>query len=252
MAHLGHKQREHRVSSARDARNVRDTRNVHDNRGGHDAGRGRGGRRPGAGRPRGRKTVPHDTRPVHVARYPLHATLRVLAGTASIASEWLMKLVRPAIAASHKPGFRVVEFNVLSNHIHLVVEADTTDALSRGMQGFAGRVALRLNRALRRRGKLFATRFHARELRTTRDVRNVLRYVLQNRKHHDKRTHFYREWIGPCSSAPWFDGWAARIRGAGWKLRLVATAAPTQRAQTWLLSVGWRRHGLMRFDEAPA
>jgi REP element-mobilizing transposase RayT len=213
---------------------------------------GRGGWRPRAGRPAGRKTVPHDTRPGHAARYPLHVTLRVRAGERSIASEWLMKVIRRAIADSHKPSFRIVEFNVLKNHVHLVVEADDTRALSRGMQGFAGRVALRLNRKLRRRGKLFATRFHARELTTTRDVRNVLRYVLQNRKHHARRTRFDRRWIDPCSSAPWFDGWAEPIRGAAWKHELVAMPPPTQRASTWLLAVGWRRHGLMRFDEAPA
>ena len=162
-----------------------------------------------------------------------------------------MKTIRAAIADSHKPGFRIVEFNILSNHVHALVEADGTAALSRGMQGFAGRLALRLNRAQKRTGKLFATRFHARTLTTPRDVRNTLRYVLLNRKHHDTQTRFDRYWIDPWSSAAWFDGWSEPIRGAHWKHELVAMPPPTRRAATWLLATGWRKRGLLRFDEAP-
>ncbi len=215
---------------------------------------GRGGWRPGSGRPKGRKTVPHDTRPLLAARYPVHVTLRLGDAIPSIASEWLVKVIRTAIRDSQKkPTFRIVEFNVLTNHVHLIVEAAGTTALSRGVQGFAGRVARRLNRALRRSGKLFATRFHARALKSPRDVRNTLRYVLLNRKHHAAERHFDKHWIDPCSSAPWFDGWASPIRGnAWWKHELVAAPAPTERATTWLLSTGWRRHGPLAFDEAPA
>jgi REP element-mobilizing transposase RayT len=178
-------------------------------------------------------------------------TLRLRTDAPSVAREWLMKTIRAAIADSHKPGFRIVEFNVLSNHIHALVEADSTVELSRGMQGFAGRLALRVNRAFKRRGSIFSTRFHARRLTSPRDVRNALRYVLLNRKHHDAKTRFDQYWIDPHSSAAWFDGWAEAIRGAYWKQELVGMMAPTQRARTWLLSTGWRRHGLLRFDEAP-
>jgi REP element-mobilizing transposase RayT len=213
---------------------------------------GHGGWRPNAGRPRGRKVIPHDTRPVHKARHPVHATLRLCAEAPTIAREWLMKTIRAAIRDSQKPGFRIVEFNVLSNHVHLLVEANATVDLSRGMQGFSGRLALRLNRTLNRTGKLFATRFHARPLTTPRDVRNTLRYVLLNRKHHDAHTRFDRHWIDPHSSAAWFDGWAEPIRGAHWKHELMAQPPPTRRASTWLLATGWRKRGLLRFDEAPA
>ena len=213
---------------------------------------GRGGWRPNAGRPRGRTVVPHDARPPHKARNPIHVTLRLHSEAPPIAREWVMKTIHGAIRDSHKPGFRLVEFNVLSNHVHLLAEAASTLELSRGMQGFAGRLALRLNRTLKRTGKLFATRFHARALTTPRDVRNTLRYVLLNRKHHDTHTRFDRYWIDPHSSAPWFTGWAEPIRGAHWKHELGAQPPPTQRASTWLLAIGWRKRGLLRFDEAPA
>ncbi len=210
---------------------------------------GQGGWRPNTGRPKGRTTVPHDSRPTHKARNPVHVTLRLRTDVPSIARTWLMQTIRGAIKDSQKDEFRIVEFNVLSNHLHLLTEASRTLALSRGVQGFAGRLALRINRVLKRSGKVFATRFHARALTTPRDVRNTLRYVLLNRKHHDTTTKFDRYWIDPHSSAAWFDGWAEPIR---WSRELVAMSPPTERAQTWLLGVGWRRYGPLRFDERPA
>ncbi len=212
---------------------------------------GHGGWRPGAGRPKGRKVTPHDARPKHVARHPVHVTLRLGADAPPIARAWLLKVIRGAIRDSHKASFRIVEFNVLSNHVHLLVEAGGTVELSRGVQGFAGRLALRLNRALDRRGKLFAARFHARALTSPRDVRNTLRYVLLNRKHHAPATGFDRYWVDPCSSAPWFEGWAEPLRGVD-RAALAALPRPTEPAKSWLLAVGWRRHGLLRFDERPA
>ena len=150
-------------------------------------------------------------------------------------------------------GFRIVEFNVLGNHLHLIVEAADKDALARGIQGFSVRAARRLNSALKRRGKLFAHRYHARSLRTPREVRNVLAYVLLNRKHHDATKRYGRYWIDACSSAAWFTGWAEPVRrDEVWKRELVALPKPTAEPRTWLLTTGWKRHGLLRFDERPA
>ena len=214
---------------------------------------GHGGWRPGAGRPRGRQTVPHDERPAFAARNPQHVTLRIKAGVGSIARDFLMKKIRPAIREAQGASFRIVEFNVLSNHVHLMIEAASQVALSRGVQGFSVRVARRVNRALKRSGKLFATRYHARALKTPMEVRNVLRYVLLNRKHHANGTKFGKYWFDPYSSAAWFTGWSTPMpRDTDWKRELLAEAAPTVPATTWLLTTGWRRHGTLRFDEAPA
>jgi REP element-mobilizing transposase RayT len=161
--------------------------------------KGIGGWRPGAGRPRGRNVVPHDARPRHVARNPVHVTLRVRTDVPAIARDWLMQEIRAAIKESQKLEFRIVEFNILSNHIHLQSEASSTSALSRGVQGFAGRFARRLNKKLKRTGKVLASRYHARALTSPRDVRNTLRYVLLNRKHHAPTTSFDRYWIDPYS-----------------------------------------------------
>jgi REP element-mobilizing transposase RayT len=171
----------------------------------------------------------------------------------SVAKDWLMKVIRAAIAASHRDWFRIIEFNVLGNHLHLICESRGKDGLARGMQGFAVRCARRLNGALKRRGKLFGERYHARALKTPTEVRHALRYVLLNRKHHAAEKAFGAYWIDPYSSAAWFDGWVQPIRAhAGWKRALVDMANPTAKATTWLLTTGWERLGLLRFDERPA
>ena len=222
---------------------------------------GHGGWRPGAGRPRGRKTVSHDARERFAARHPLHVTLRIKPGVQSLRRGKVCATVRAALTAGgHKPTFRVVEFNVLSNHLHLLVEAEDTVALSRGMQGLSVRLARRINRLLGRTGALFASRYHARALRTPREVRNALRYVLLNARHHaaERGRQLARDWIDPYSSAPWFDGFHAYPRSRGhacpppdWLAFLQRQARPTATARTWLLATGWRRHGLLLPTEVP-
>src|ERR1700742_150691 len=175
---------------------------------------GHGGWRPGAGRKKQKGSVSHRTRAAFPTRFPQHVTLRLGADTPRIASEWLMKrVIRPCIALCEKPFFRVVEFNVLSNHVHLICEADDAMTLARGVQGLAIRLARRLNTALKRKGKLFGPRYHAVALRTPTQVRNTLRYVLLNRKHHaSAEKRFFTGWVDPYSSGAWFRGWAAPIR----------------------------------------
>ncbi|MEO6595017.1 MAG: hypothetical protein ABIP94_09730 [Planctomycetota bacterium] len=54
--------------------------------------------------------------------------------------------------------------------------------------------------------------------------------------------------IDTYTSAPWFDGFREKIvvRGIGAVLRPVAAA------RTWMLTSGWRRHGLLSVYEVPA
>ncbi len=85
------------------------------------------------------------------------------------------------------------------NHLHFLVEAENTRALSRGMQGLTIRMAKALNRVMQRRGKVFADRFHAHVLRTPTEVRNALAYVRRNHAIHAARgAHDGR----PASSQP--------------------------------------------------
>lgn len=97
------------------------------------------------------------------------------------------------------------------------------------------RIARALNRLWSRAGAVFADRFHCRALKSPREVRNALNYVLQNAAHH--RIHFAGP--DPCSSGEWFEGWKHEL------LERPLCASPLTRARTWLLTIGWRRHGLI-------
>lgn len=174
----------------------------------------------------------------------MHVTLRLRAGLPSLRRAGEHGVFRGAVAdAQGRAGttgksFRIIHYTCLSNHVHMIVEASGALALARGTQGFAIRMAKRLNRWWGRKGKVFEDRFHDRILRTPREVRSRLRYVLLNAQRHGVR---HRERIDPYSSGRSFDGWAGRARPA--------LLGPVVAAGTWLLRVGWRRLGLIRASE---
>jgi hypothetical protein len=149
---------------------------------------------------------------------------------------------------------RVVEFNVLGNHLHLVAEAANRTALSRGMNALGVRLAKNINKVFGRRGELFAARYHVRVLSSPVEVYNVLRYVLLNARHHaaDRGETLAEGWVDPFSSGPWFDGWNGPIRGdQPWMRKLARMERPTAIARTWLLAKAWRKHGLLRINDVP-
>jgi hypothetical protein len=145
------------------------------------------------------------------------------------------------LAAASAGSFRVLHFSAQHDHLHLLVEADRGGALSRGVQGLAIRVAKAINRALGRRGHVWADRFHARALATPREVRNALVYVLNNFRKHLRGMRG----IDPRSSAPWFIGWKGAVPPS-------PGASPVAPPRTWLARVGWWRLGRIAVDEAPS
>ena len=113
----------------------------------------------------------------------------------------------------------VVHFSVQGNHLHLIVEAEGKEALSKSMKGLAVRIAVGLNQLIGRRGTVFADRYHAHVMESPREVANTVRYVLQNyRKHAPERL-----------PARWQDPFATSV------------AAPLHEPKVWLLRIGWTR-----------
>jgi len=99
----------------------------------------------------------------------------------------LFSAVRKALAEGKQHfGFSLVHFSVQRDHLHLIAEASDRRALSRGIQGLSIRVARAVNRQLARKGRLFSDRYHARALKTPREVRFALRYVLLNARKHTR------------------------------------------------------------------
>lgn len=202
-----------------------------------------GGRRAGAGRkPTAiRPEKRHLPRPGHRARFPLLVTIRARPDLPSLRSRSTFEVLSAALVRTNRQDFRVTQFSVQTDHLHLIVEAASREALIRGLQGLSGRTAIAVNRHLRRTGKVWNARYHARALRTPREVRNGLVYVLQNfRKHLRAATG-----IDPRSSSRWFEGWSSP--------QVEATPSPVARPQTWLGSLGWQRAGgLIDPREGPA
>lgn len=93
------------------------------------------------------------------------------------------------ITAALHERFRIVHISLQRTHVHMVVEANNKLALARGMQGFQISAARNINTALgagkhRRRGRVFADRYHVEVIASPTQTRHALSYVLNNwRKH---------------------------------------------------------------------
>jgi REP element-mobilizing transposase RayT len=200
--------------------------------------------------------VAHRKRPRHDARHPVHVTLR--SSFRPLRSQHVFPTVCLAIrgATLRAPrDFRILHFSVQWDHVHLVVEASDKRALSKGMRSVAIRVALAINALVGRRGSVWADRWHGRALRSPREVRNALVYVLLNFRKHAKTS--LPAGVDAFSSAAAFDGW--RERASGGELpragppfhRALGRHVVVGEAKTWLGRVGWRRAGLIGVDDAP-
>ena len=192
--------------------------------------RQRGGARAGSGpKPKnGKPGLPHQARPPHAARHPVHVSLKVGAALPNLRGPRCFAVVAAALrAGGERPGFRLLHWSVQSNHLHLVVEAEDKALLWRGLRGLQTRIAMRLNRALGRKGRVFHDRYHAHALRSPREAARALEHVLRNFKHHLERQGYLvpGDARDACASSAWPPpGDPAAVR-----------------PRTWLLAVGWKR-----------
>ena len=151
-----------------------------------------------------RSRVSHQTRDKQAPLFLI--TMKLRPGLPSLRTKRIWRALEPALrAGKNRFELGVLHFSILSNHIHLVVEPSDPRQLSRGMQGLAIRIAKALNRAWRRKGTVFADRFHSRVLKKVNEVYRAVRYVLQNARKHRipvpaGQPDFY-------SSGRWFRGW---------------------------------------------
>ena len=189
----------------------------------HGGKRNRAGRKPSGAR----AGVSHLARSQVNGREPLHVGLRVRRGVPNLRWPRVFAEVKRAFeaTAAQRDDFRVTHYSVQGNHVHLVVEADSSSALSRGMQALTIRIAKALNKLASRTGKVFADRFWSRVLKSPREVRHVIAYVLGNARKHAER-------MGLWITLPPVDACAA---GPG------QDRLSLSEPRTWLLRVGWTR-----------
>ena len=188
----------------------------------------------------------HVSREAISGREPCHVTLKVLPGLRTLRDARIVRALEAVFrAACERGSFRVVEYSIQGDHLHMLVEAGDRVALARGMKAIGTRVARAVNRVLRRSGPVLRDRYHLRVLRTPLEVRRALSYVLNNaRKHLGARAPRVGT-VDPASSGAWFQGWRDGVEA------FARSPAPVARATTWLLRLGWRRHGLLDPSEVP-
>jgi REP element-mobilizing transposase RayT len=217
-------------------------------------GQRRGGRREGAGRPcKGRgASERHQTREAFRASEPVHVVSRILPRVGSLRRRDTYAAIREAtISAAKRDDARIVHLSIQRTHVHLIIEAKNRAALAKAMQGFLISAAKHLNRALARRGTVFDDRYHATVLRTPRQVRNCVAYVLNNWRHHGEDRS--RTWmLDPFSSAACFGGWK-ELDGSpiGFRPPPRYASLIVWFPKTWLLATGWRRHGRIGAFDVP-
>jgi putative transposase len=214
----------------------------------------RGGKRPNAGRPstRVRPSERHKRREPFLASQPLHIVTRVLPRVGSLRRRDLYAAIRDATITVAKHGTaRIVHLSIQRTHVHLIVEAKHKTALAKVMQSLLISAARMINRVLGQRGTVFGDRYHATVLKTPRQVRNCVAYVLNNWRHHGEDRD--RRWtVDPFSSAISFGGWK-ELEGRPFGFRPPPTYASliVWLPKTWLLSTGWRKHGRIGAREVP-
>jgi hypothetical protein len=160
--------------------------------------------------------------------------------------------LRNTIARASVDRFRVIHFSIQQDHGHFIVEGDEARRARGGLHGLAIRLALAVNRALGRKGRVVGDRYHVRPLTTPKQMRTSMVYVLLNFRKHLRAP----PGIDPRSSGPQFGGWhhaqldSADVASAAAVARgPVATVAP----ETWMATFGWRRAGgLLKLEERPA
>lgn len=191
-----------------------------------------GGRRAGAGRKatRARPALPHRPREEFRPYQPLHVTVRMAPWVWNLRSQRSFAVIHGALREVRgRADVRVVEYAILGNHLHAIVEARGRRALSVVMRALSIRLARRLNAMMRRRGRVLEGRYHVHVLRTPAEVANALRYVRDNfASHAARRGEVLPEaWVDPYSSA---GGAAPRVGQ-----QMLWAEPVTRGAETWLL-----------------
>ena len=209
-----------------------------------------GTRAPGDGRPKKRwpkgtkAPASHVRREAFVKGRALHVTLRTLPVARNLRRMDAYRAVRIAArVVLARSEFRLVHFSIQSNHIHLIVEAESRVELANGVRAFSISVAKSLNAKLDRRGPVFADRYHAQAIAKPTQMRNAIQYVLTNWLHHRPAHHELMEEVDPYSSGADFLGWkelgATRqfVRDDGFE------RVPLSTPVLWLTREGWKRGG---------
>lgn len=139
-----------------------------------------GGRRSGSGRKRiHSKGVAHRTRELINSKKPMHVNFKY---RVHVKNKEVLRILKRAIFNSGIKGLRILHYSIQSNHMHFIVEADNNRILESGMRSLTVTIAKGL-----KEGKVQLERYHLHVLKSIRETRNAIHYVLFNEQKHSRR-----------------------------------------------------------------
>jgi hypothetical protein len=105
----------------------------------------------------------------------------------------------------------------------------------------------------RRRGQVFADRYHVEVIKTPTQAHHALSYVLGNWRHHKEDQHGpARTWlVDPFSTGVLFPDWKELEDKAVWPIRESYDPLVVRPPESWLLREGWKKAGVISCHEVP-
>ena len=139
----------------------------------------RGGRRKNAGRKRVHSSgVSHKAREELNLRTPVHVNFKV---RLQVRNKEGLRALKRAIFNARK-FVSVLHYSLQSNHVHLIIEAKNNSLLTTGMRSLTITFSKCLNQ-----GRIQKERYHLHVLRSVRETRNAIKYVIFNEARHSGR-----------------------------------------------------------------
>jgi REP element-mobilizing transposase RayT len=204
---------------------------------------GWGGRRKGAGRKNVTGTVSHGKRARVDFKKPLHLTAKVKKNSINLRTRQIFNQLKKASSAASQFGLNAIHFALLSNHLHLIVEARDNEALERGMKSLNGRLGKFLAGIAGRR--VWNGRFHMHVLKSPTEMKNALKYVLLNFSKHERLIEHLDHFSSGRAFTRWRELLSGRLNGL-LKMQNVETSIPLSDfglspPRSWLAREGWTR-----------
>jgi REP element-mobilizing transposase RayT len=132
-----------------------------------------------------RKRTPHRRRPSFRNPSPLLITVRVCPHVWNLRQKKAYRrLVHILDIACEKFDTRIIQYIVLGNHIHLLIESKDRVQLGRAMKGLDVRIAKEMNDLMGRHGQVIDHRYHSSEIKSLRGGHRAMRYVRENHRRH--------------------------------------------------------------------
>jgi REP element-mobilizing transposase RayT len=151
----------------------------------------------GAGRPKIHDAgIRHTKRPRLAKPASLHLTVKIKKNKADIKNKSVLSILKKSIMNARRQGLKVIHYSLEYDHVHLLIEADNNHILGKGMQAFGVTFSKAINRMRKLKGEVYKHRYHFRQISSSRDLKNVLRYIFSNGLKHGTSKHI----INPYNS----------------------------------------------------